>query len=312
MISSTTQKLLAYSMLRGVGPAKLRTLASKGALASLPFGSEDPVGVPAIDKAVADRGSWRTAQQEALRQAELAEKTGTWIISTVDEGYPRLLSQTRDDPFILFVRGQLPPPDSRLVSVIGTRQPTRHGEIITERLTEFLVQNERWIVSGLALGCDTIAHKTCVSHGGRTIAVLAHGLQTVAPASNRRLADEIIDSGGALVTEYRFGVEALPPQFVRRDHTQAGLSEGVVMIQSDQNGGSLHASRAAIKYGRWLAAPAPTDADRSAKATKVEANLILADGTAEERAKLLSCKTEDTLQVRILRSRADYELNLLQ
>jgi DNA processing protein len=312
MTSPITQTLLAYSMLRGVGPAKLRQLASTGMLLRLPFGSDEPVGIPAIDKAIADRTAWLVAQDEAMRQVEVAAKNASLIVSALDESYPSLLTQTKDDPFILFVRGNLPPADAHLVAVIGTRQPTRHGEIVTQRITEFLVQEKRWIVSGLALGCDSIAHSACVSAGGKTIAVLAHGLHTVAPVSNRRLADQIVESGGALVTEYGFGIDALPQQFVRRDYTQAGLTRGVVMVQSDQTGGSMHASKAAIKYGRWLAVPAPTDADRKAKALKVEANQLLVDGPDEERAKLLACRVDDLHRVRVLRSRTDYQLKLLE
>lgn len=84
------------------------------------------------------------------------------------------------------------------------------------------------------------------------------------------------------------------------------------MVQSDLTGGSLHASKAAIKYGRWLAVPAPTDADRTSQAPKVEANLLLVDGPDEERAKLLACGVEDLQRVRVLRSRNDYLLKLLE
>lgn len=98
--------------------------------------------------------------------------------------------------------------------VNGTRNPTRHGEVIARRVTEFLVRERVCVVSGLAVGCDSIAHETCVALGGATIAVLAHGLHTVAPATNSRLADAIVDSGGALVTQYPFGAAPRPHQYL--------------------------------------------------------------------------------------------------
>lgn len=313
MTTSATKTLLAYSMLRGVGPAKLRALARQGlaVLEHLGFGSDQTVGIPAIDRAIADKSAWKAAQDAALRQIDAAERASVEIFSAADPGYPSLLAATKDDPFILFVRGSLPKPSTHTVAVIGTRQPTRHGELIAKRITEFLVGEKACIVSGLAIGCDSIAHEMCVALGGQTVAVLAHGLQTVAPASNRRLADAIVEAGGALVTEYAFGVDPIPQYFVRRDRTQAGMSEGVVMIQSDLAGGSLHASRAALKYGRWLAVPAPTEPDRTAKASKVEANLVLAEGADSEREQLLECQIADLGRVRILRGKEDYSRLLL-
>lgn len=312
MITPDTKTALAYLMLRGVGAAKLRQLALTGRLPGLPFGSDEPVEIPVIDRAIADRQIWRSAQDEALRQIDRAERDGVLIVSALDEAYPVALREARDAPFILFVRGSLPAADAHTVAVIGTRQPTRHGELVAKRVTDFLVREQRWIVSGLAVGCDSVAHRACIDAGGKTIAVLAHGLHTVAPASNQWLADAIVESGGALVTEYGFGVEPMPQQFVRRDYTQAGLSEGVVMIQSDLTGGSLHAARAAIKYRRWLAVPAPTQADREAGQQKIEANRVMADGSNEERSELLQCGIDELHLVRVLRSREDYAPMLLR
>ncbi len=311
MISLATKTLLAYSMLKGVGPAKLRALASARNIEKIGFGSAEPVGIPAIDRAIADKGLWGAAQDGALRQIDAAERMPALIISAIDPAYPSLLTLTKDDPFILFVRGTLPQASTRMVAVIGTREPTRHGEVIANRLTEYLVSERCCVVSGLALGCDSIAHEACVRAGGQTIAVLAHGLQTVAPATNRRLAEDIVQSGGALLTEYPFGVDPIPQHFVRRDSTQAGLSAGVVMVQSDLDGGSLHAARASLRYGRWLAVPSPTDSDRAANARAIRANLVIADGDPSERARLLECLTDPLDRVRVLRTKDDYPSLLL-
>lgn len=293
-------------MLSGVGPAALKK-------ASQVFGFEtksvEALGaeIPAIGKAIAPADAWSKALELAEEQSDFAERSDVRILSPLDEGYPKLLAATKDDPFILYVRGLLAPSPDKSVAIIGTREPTAHGETITKRITQFFVEHGWSVVSGLALGCDALAHQAALEAKGHTVAVLAHGLQTIAPAKHRRLAEEILNKGGALVSQYPFGREAIPQQFVQRDKTQAGMAQGVVMVQSDLQGGSLHASRAAIDYGRWLAVPYPTEADRASKAPKAQANLMLVDGSDADRRELLRRKEADGLdQIIVLRSKEDY------
>ncbi|RIJ09705.1 DNA-processing protein DprA [Pseudomonas sp. 91RF] len=304
-ISPLTKKILALSMLQGVGPATLRRIVSES-LESAPV-FELSQRVPAIAKAIAAPSAWELAQELAETQCDSAEKAGAYIISALDEGYPALLSATKDDPFILFVKGTLSQTPEKSVAIIGTRQPTKHGEMITRRMTDFFC-GQRWsVVSGLALGCDGIAHRAAIESGGHTVAVLAHGLQTIAPTQHRKLAEDILNSGGALISEYRFGQGALPTQFVKRDRTQAGLCQGVVMIQSDLKGGSLHASRAALDYERWLAVPYPTIADEQANEPKIQANLMIANSGADmDRANLLKCHISRLSKVIVVRAKEDY------
>jgi len=305
-ISSTTGKILALSMLSGIGPATLRK-------ASQVFGFEDKAvellgsEVPAIGRAIAPGGAWSRALELADEQVDLAERCGARILSPLDAEYPKLLAATKDDPFLLYVRGELAPTPDKSVAIIGTREPTPHGEIIATRITQFFVEQGWSVVSGLALGCDAIAHRAAIDARGHTVAVLAHGLQTIAPAKHRGLAEDILNKGGALVSQYPIGRDAIPQQFVQRDKTQAGMAQGVVMVQSDVQGGSLHASRAAIDYGRWLAVPYPTEADRASNAPKARANLLLADGSDADRRELLRRKDADGLdQIIVLRSKEDY------
>nr|WP_322941979.1 DNA-processing protein DprA [Pseudomonas sp. s4] len=306
MISTATTKLLALSMLAGIGPATLRKIASLDAFESA---SVESLGgrVPALARALSDPLAWTNAVELAEKQIDAAATNQARIISALDADYPALLKLTKDDPFILFVKGALFSNPERSVAIIGTRQPTKHGELIARRITEFFAE-QRWsVVSGLALGCDALAHKAALAANGHTVAVLAHGLQTVAPSQHRKLAEEILDSGGALVSEYRFGQGALPMQFVKRDRTQAGLAQGVVMIQSDLKGGSLHASRAALDYQRWLAVPFPTEADQSANEPKIQANLLIAGSNADyERANFLKCHRSRLSKVIVLRTKDDY------
>jgi DNA processing protein len=105
-------------------------------------------------------------------------------------------------------------------------------------LTRYWAEKGWSIVSGLALGCDAIAHRTAVEVRAHTVAVLAHGLHTIAPAQHRKLPEDILEAGGALESEFPFGKAPLPAQFAKRDRTQAGLAQAVLPIQSDLTGGS--------------------------------------------------------------------------
>ncbi|WP_239709113.1 DNA-processing protein DprA [Luteibacter sp. 9133] len=292
-------------MLKGVGPVALRLIGASPDL--LDENMADTVRrVTRLAKSLDGSGSWDKAVGAAARQRDRAEATGTRILGFDEPDFPRLLAASKDAPYFLWVRGRLAPHPEQSVAIIGTRKPTHHGTLIAERISEFFVRHAWSVVSGLALGCDAIAHRAALAAGGHTVAVLAHGLQTVAPASHKGLAEEIIESGGALVSEFAFGVEPIPAQFVRRDKTQAGLARGVVMVQSDVDGGSLHASRAAISYGRWLAVPAPTARDLATDETRVRANVFLAGQDKGAQRSLLHCAYEDLHLLRPLHGKDDY------
>lgn len=293
-------------MLRSIGPATLRKMA---AMPNFETATPELLShqFPVSSTILRDGQAWSTALEEAEKQLEEAERHSARILSPLDADYPTLLAATKDDPFLLFVRGILAPDPAKSAAVIGTREPTPHGIIIGQRITQYLVDQGWSVVSGLAKGCDAIAHQAAIDHGGHTVAVLAHGLHTVAPKTNQRLAEDILNKGGALVSEYKFGVEPRPEFFVKRDRIQAGMAQGVVMIQSDHKGGSLHASRAALDYGRWLAVPYPTDQDRQKVEPKVQANLMIAEGSEQDRMDLLRCPASVLNRIVILHSRDDYE-----
>jgi DNA processing protein len=138
------------------------------------------------------------------------------------------------------------------------------------------------------------------------VAVLAQGLHKIYPKENAYLADRIVDEGGILMSEYSYASSTFPSNFVDRDRIQAGLSRGVVMVQSDESGGSWHASRAALRYGRYLIVPCPTEVDINSGHPKVRGNLRVLHSSATERAEFLKCSVEDLEHFKILQSREDY------
>lgn len=205
-ISASIGKLLALSMLKGIGPATLRKMAGRADFESVSM-ERLAMDFPSNSHVLKDDFAWSRALLAADEQVSKAEKLGVSILSAVDPGYPPLLAATKDDPFIIWVLGKLHSDPKKSVAVIGTREPTAHGTIIAKRISCYFVDQGWSIVSGLALGCDAIAHQEAVDAGGHTVAVLAHGLHTVSPSRHRKLAEDIIQSGGALVSEYPLGHE---------------------------------------------------------------------------------------------------------
>lgn len=305
VISPGTAKALALSMLSGIGPATLRKVAKEPNFARA-APDHWAACVPAVERALNASDAWSKACEKAEEQVEWATRLGARILSPLDSEYPPLLAASQDDPFLIFVRGSLASNPLQSVAIIGTREPTEHGQAIAQRIAQYFAEEGWSIVSGLALGCDAIAHSTALKAKGHTVAVLAHGLQTIAPSTHRPLAEEILEGGGALLSEFPFGRPPIPQQFVKRDSTQAGMAQGVVMVQSDLRGGSLHASRAALDYKRWLAIPYPTEKDLKKAEPKIRANLVLAEGSTHTKTELLRCAPEALDHLIVLRSRDDY------
>lgn len=307
-ISPVTEKLLTYAHVKGIGARRLNKLAGFPEFASakrLELGEAHPEFLQYLPT----QEEWLAANQKAGEEILLAEKFNARILSVLDPDYPPLLSASPDRPPILYIRGTVSALSTKSLAIIGTRTPTAHGKLTAERIATHFAEDGWAIVSGLALGCDSIAHEAALKADAPTVAVMAHGLQTITPTQNKTLADRILAAGGALVSEFAFGQEPLPGLYAARDKTQAGLSQGVILIQSDIEGGSLHASRAALRYNRWLAVAYPTERDRTNQEPKISANLLIADGSATEKSELLQCQHPYQLDyIRVLRSRSDYTL----
>jgi DNA processing protein len=157
-----------------------------------------------------------TPQQELEKLERLRIRVITWK----DKAYPPLLREIDDSPPVLYTYGKLTEVDQFALAVVGTRSSTTYGRQVTERLVGDLVKGQVTIVSGLALGIDTIAHTAALDGGGRTIAVLACGLDIIYPSTNRGLARRMVESGqGVLVTEYPLGVQPEGGNFPARNRT---------------------------------------------------------------------------------------------
>ena len=220
----------------------------------------------------------RKAHSRAVQLIEETERNNISIVSRYDEEFPKRLNSTvkedgtPDVPLLLFYRGDLSITSKNSVAVIGTREPSQDGINAGLTISAEFAKSGFNIVSGLALGCDTAGHVGALNAGGVTTAFLAHGLDTVYPLENRKLAEEIVEKGGLLMSEYPVGAGVDRYKLVARDRLQAGLADATVVIQTGIRGGTMHAVNATIQAGKPLYA---VDFSRIVPFEKVSGNKLL-------------------------------------
>lgn len=192
----------------------------------------------------------------AEREVEYCRKHDIRIISATDEEYPEALREISDRPHVLFIQGDVKTLSMRTLSIVGTREATPAGIHNTQLLVSSLAEkiDNLAIVSGLAYGIDGAAHRAALASDVKTIAVVPSILPSVAPASHRTLANEILRSGGAIVSELHSATHQNGSYYISRNRIIAGLSEGIVVIESPASGGSLATADVADSYGRIVMA----------------------------------------------------------
>ena len=204
------------------------------------------------------------ANKNPDKEVAKLQKFGIDVLILPDEKYPKLLKELPDPPGILYLRGKLSREDELALAVVGSRKFTQYGQTVTRQIVEPLARAKITIVSGLALGIDSFAHCAALEAKGRTIGVLACGLDQIYPIANVRLADKILAAGGAIISEFPLGMPALAYNFPIRNRIIAGLSLGTVVIEAAENSGSLLTATAAIEYNREVfAVPGPIFSETS-------------------------------------------------
>lgn len=172
------------------------------------------------------------------------------IISCLDSDFPVKFRKISDPPAIIYAKGNIRCLNEKAIAVIGTREPTEYGAKIAEQLGFVLGRDGYTVVSGLAYGCDKFGHEGCLRAGGKTVAVMAGGLDKIYPAKHKELASEIVEAGGCLISEYPVNTRTFQNYFVERDRLQSGLSEGIIVVETDVKGGTWHTIQYAREYGR--------------------------------------------------------------
>jgi len=163
--------------------------------------------------------------------------------------YPRRLKEIYDYPPVLYVKGSLPAEDEPCLAIVGTRRPTVYGRQVTEEIVADLARSGITIISGLARGIDSVAHRAALDAGGKTVAVFGCGLDIVYPGENTKLAQAIIEQG-ALVTEYPLGVKPKAENFPMRNRIMSGLSLGVLVVEAGERSGALITAQQAVEQNR--------------------------------------------------------------
>jgi len=188
-------------------------------------------------------------KDEILKDIEILAKLQVRVITRWDPDYPLNLKEIYDPPALLFVRGEIKNEDNRAVAIVGTRNPTRYGIEMTERISTGLVQAGITLVSGLARGIDTACHQTAIKEQGRTIGVLGCGTDVSYPKENKKLIREM-PQHGAVISEFRPGIAPLATNFYRRNRIVSGLVKGVLVVEAARNSGSLITANHAVDQNR--------------------------------------------------------------
>jgi len=179
---------------------------------------------------------------------------GITTLTLEDDAYPGLLKQIGDAPPVLFVRGAFDDADARAVAIVGTREPTQDGIRIAQELARGLCERGFTIVSGLARGIDTSAHRSALDANGRTLAVLGSGIRNIHPRENTTMADEISNGHGAIISEFHPSAPPSGPNLMARDRVTSGLARGVIVVQAAKASGSLDTAKRASKQKRRVLA----------------------------------------------------------
>lgn len=209
-----------------------------------------------LRKDVAERIVAREGMREAEGEIKYCQKHGIIALAATDEEYPMLLRETSDRPHVLFVKGNVEALHMSTLSVVGTREATPSGLYITDKLIHDLAEQvpDLCVVSGLAYGIDSASHRAALAHKATTVAVVAEVLPNISPAPNQRIADEILSTGGAIVSELHSQTKQNGQLFIARNRIIAGLSLGTLVVESPASGGSLATADIADSYGRTLMA----------------------------------------------------------
>jgi len=199
-------------------------------------------------KSVRTINEWRPRISPETEMKKL-EQCSIDVLTWHDSDYPARLKEIYDYPPVLYVKGSIIDKDEWCLAVVGTRRPTVYGRQVTDEIVTELSRSRITIVSGLARGIDSVAHKSALEAGGRSIAVMGGGLDSIYPAENANLARSITKNG-ALLSEYHPGMKPRPENFPRRNRIMSGISLGVLVIEAGKSSGALITANLALEQNR--------------------------------------------------------------
>ncbi len=241
---------LALHLVPGLGTRKTNQLLAQFRSPQAVFrASRSELEASGLAGSVAQTISSGCTFDDAVEQQQKMLETGAVLVSISDPAYPARLREIFDPPVVMFARGRVELLQGILLGVVGTRRPTAYGTAAAERLSADLAQAGLAIVSGMARGIDTAAHRAALDIGGDTIAVFGCGVDLVYPAENRKLALEIAEKG-LIVSEFPMGAPAYPQNFPIRNRIISGASVGVLVVEGAQYSGSAITAKMALDQQR--------------------------------------------------------------
>jgi DNA processing protein len=240
--------VVAKSLIGYCGSAEAVFRASKSRLENIPsIGIERAQGILNSD-----------LMEEAEKELKFIEEYKIQTLFFTDKEYPQRLKNCNDSPVLLYYKGNADLNSERVIAIVGTRQATSYGKEMTQKLVSELTDQNILIVSGLAYGIDFASHNAALQNNMKTVGVLGHGLNIMYPAQHKATAKKMVEQGG-LLTEYKSSDEMHPKNFPNRNRIIAGLSDGVVVVESGVAGGAVLTANIANSYNRdVLAFPGKT------------------------------------------------------
>lgn len=243
--------LLALHSIDGLGPIRLRKVIDYFKDPKLAWeANTNEIQSLGIPRGVVELLSEVRKKLEPDLYVQSIQKSGIKWLTVYDENYPMRLKQIYDPPTVLYYKGEILMQDQKAIAIVGTREITNLGKETTEKFTQDLVLAGFTIVSGLARGVDSVAHKQAMNSGGRTLAILGGGLNKIYPPENISLAEKIASGFGAVISEFSPDELSLPGNFPARNRIIAGLSQAVLVTEGTWNSGSFITAKLACEEGK--------------------------------------------------------------
>lgn len=241
---------VGFNLVKGIGAARLRRLIDY-------FGSVEAAWIAPSQSLLAAGLNQKLVENFLLLRSDVSldrvwerlQESGIKVLTWEDQAYPKRLIEIDQPPPVLYLRGDLLPEDDWAVAVVGTRRITGYGRQVAEEISSFLANNGITVISGLARGVDSVAHKSALDAGGRSLAVLGNGVDQIYPPEHRRLADAIVQHG-ALISDYPPGTPPDSVNFPPRNRIISGLSQAVVIVEAGERSGALITANFAAEQGR--------------------------------------------------------------
>ena len=244
------ENLVRLLLAPGVGCVTVNRLLRAFGTSEIILGKSERelAAVPGVNKTQV-KGVLEAARIDPRPEMELAASEGVRLLAYDDPAFPVALLEADDPPFLLYVKGALAPGDGRGIGIVGTRAASRYGREQAERFGAGLARTGLTVISGLARGIDTHAHRGALAVGGRTVAVVGCGLSHVYPPENRDLLAEVAVSA-AVISEFSMDTAPARDTFPRRNRIIAGMSQGVLVVEAPERSGALITARQALEMGR--------------------------------------------------------------